>query len=80
MTMVLDAIRPPGATSFTFNWTRSQPRNLLSIAVEQRQLPGIVRHLQANSNRPNVFQLERVFLADQFALVPRDMAGFGFMC
>ena len=32
--------------------------------VEQRQFPGIVRHLQANSYRPDVFELERVFLAD----------------
>ncbi len=47
--------------------------------VEQRQFPGVVRHLQANSNRPDVFQLEWVFLADQFALVPRNVAGFGFI-
>ncbi len=48
--------------------------------VEQRQfLAGYFCHQQANSNRPDIFQLEWVFLADQFALVPRNVAGFGFI-
>jgi hypothetical protein len=38
--------------------------------VEQRELSDTVRHLEANSQRPDVLQLERRLLANDLALVP----------
>jgi hypothetical protein len=46
--------------------------------IEQCQFPLLLRHLQADPNGPDLFELQRAFLADQLALVPRSVAGFGF--
>jgi hypothetical protein len=38
--------------------------------VEESQFPASARHLQTDSNRPNLFEFERCLLANQLALVP----------
>jgi hypothetical protein len=39
--------------------------------IEQRKIAGTISNLQAHSNRPDIFELERRFLPDELSFVPR---------
>jgi hypothetical protein len=54
---------------------------LLSIQVEEREISHLPFHLQADTQRPDVFHLERRLLPDDLALVPRfAVSGIAFGC
>src|SRR5271154_890120 len=46
--------------------------------VKQREFPGPMIQLQSNPDGPDLLQLQRRFLAEQLAFVPRDCAPFRF--
>ena len=58
--------------SRTFRPTRSQPPEFaVDSQVEECKLAHPVLHLEADSERPDILDFERCFLADDLALVPR---------
>ena len=58
--------------SQTYQITRAQ--FTVDAEVEHRQLSQPSLHLEANSNRPDLLELERHLLADQLTFVPRCVA------
>jgi hypothetical protein len=57
--------------SRTRNFTRSQARSLLSIVRLNSASSRLRCELQANSDRPDLFQFEWSLLPDKLTLVPR---------
>ena len=66
--------------SRTFRPTRSQPPEFaVDSQVEECKLAHPVLHLEADSERPDILELERRLLADDLALVPwLAMHGVGY--
>jgi len=46
------------------------PELAVDREVKQRNLPGSLRELQADTDGPNILKAQRGLLSDQFALVP----------
>jgi hypothetical protein len=64
-------------TSWTRSPTRSHPRDLRSMAVEQCKFSGSMIQLQPNPDGPDPFWFQWGLLAEQLALVPPSNTPIG---
>ena len=51
----------------------ARPELAVDCEVEERELAGVLLQLKPDSDRPDLALLERCFLANKSAFVPRDM-------
>jgi hypothetical protein len=76
--MARDAMPPPWQTSRTRSLTKSQARSLLSMArLNSASFAATVGELQADPNRPFLFEFKRCLLTDEPSLVPGFANGSG---